>query len=242
MHPGPVSGNYATWISRPGFDCVESSYIEGYGAYSLHKPLNAEIITDVVHTRMILFVKPDYWVLIDNLRSAGNHDYEMLFHASPEITVNLQDKNIVEFAAPGTGARLCLLPEEPSEWNISTLEGCESPIQGWYSVDHHKKAPATTVIFSRHGIGTLTWTTLLYPFSADQNTGDTSIKRLQVSGGKCQAFAVCTPRGVDYLMVSNDNQKKQFGPFQSDENITVVRTDKNGEIINRCGDVFEGCR
>jgi hypothetical protein len=181
-------------------------------------------------------------VLIDNLRSAGNHDYEMLFHASPEITVNLQDKNIVEFVAPGTGASLCLLPEEPSEWNISTLEGCESPIQGWYSVDHHKKAPAPTVIFSRHGIGTLTWTTLLYPFSADQNTGDPSIKRLQVSGGKCQAFAVCTPRGVDYLMVSNDNQKKQFGPFQSDENITVVRTDKNGEIINRCGDVFEGCR
>jgi hypothetical protein len=236
LNPKPVSGNHAFWISRDGFDYVESSYSDGYGNFSFQKSKNAELITDVTHTRRILFVKPDYWIVIDEMLAEENHDYQMLFHTLPEINVNLKEDNLIEFVASENGARLCLLPEEPTSWDVSILKGSEAPIQGWYSIDHHKKCPAAAVIFSRQRIGAVTWTTLLYPFPADQKSGEPVIRRLQVSGGNCQAFAVGGPAGVDYLMVSDDNQKKQFGRFESDEKITVVRTDKNGEIINRFGD------
>jgi hypothetical protein len=39
---------------------------------------------EVVHRRRILYVRPDYWVVIDDFRGRGEHELELLFHAPPE--------------------------------------------------------------------------------------------------------------------------------------------------------------
>jgi hypothetical protein len=44
-----------TWLTNPLFDFLEGNY--DFGAQGL----------DVLHTRSILFIKPEYWVVIDRL-------------------------------------------------------------------------------------------------------------------------------------------------------------------------------
>jgi hypothetical protein len=56
-------------------------------------------VRDVVHTRRFLFVKPDYWVVVDEVRSPARYDYELLFHAAPEI-------DVTNAVGPLTGERL----------------------------------------------------------------------------------------------------------------------------------------
>jgi hypothetical protein len=231
----PVAGtkNHARWICHEGFDFVEASYGDGFSEFTLNKTSEAIIIKDVIHTRSILFVKPDYWVVLDRLRATENHDYELLFHTSPEITVNIKRDNSVELLAGNSDARFCLVPESSQSFKINTLKGCEEPIQGWYSDDHHFKIPSTAVIFSAEDLQNFESAILLYPFIANPIKNQLKLKRLEVSGGKCAAFAVNTFNGVDYLMVSNNTEQKRFGPFQANGTIAIVRTDKEGKILNR---------
>jgi hypothetical protein len=233
LEPIADSGNHATWICHEGFDYVEASYCDGYSSFCLKKPSNPEIIKDVTHTRRILFVKPDYWVVLDQLHASENHDYELLFHTAPEIKVNTKSDNSVELSALHNAARLHLVPEDSRGFRISTYKGCEAPIQGWYSGDHHKKSPSSVVIFSTERVQNIESGMLLYPFVASQSNDQLSFKRLEASGGKCSAFAVSTFQGADYLMVSDNNERKKFGPFQTDGIIAIVRTDKKGKILNR---------
>lgn len=236
LNPKPVSGNYATWISRPGFDYVVSSYSEGYGMFSSQKPKNANVITDVTHTRRILFVKPDYWIVIDDMQASANHDYEMLFHTSPEINVNIGAENTATFFAPGTDACLYLVMEDTQEFKISTLKGCVAPIQGWHSVDHHKKIPATAVIIRPPNARSIIWATLLCPLRNDQINDDVAIQRIEVSCENSFAFKVMSHWGIDYIMVSDSEGKKQFGPFESGGRVAVMRNDKSGDLLHTYND------
>jgi hypothetical protein len=178
-------------------------------------------------------VKPDYWVVIDNLQSDEKHDCDVLFHAAPGIKVNMTNDDSVEFLSPQNGARLYLIPEESAGFKISSVKGCEAPIQGWYSVDHHIKVPAPAVLFRVKGVRHVEKAILLYPCPAHQEQKPPSLKRLSVSGGKCSAFVVSSFAGIDYLMVSDNNKSKNFGPFQSNGVLAIVRTTKKGEILNR---------
>ena len=233
LKPVTMSENQAVWISHEGFDYAEASYSDGYSEFSLQKPGNPKIINDVIHTRKILFVKPDYWIVIDSLNAAENHDYEILFHASPDIKVNINNDSIVEFLAHQDDVRLYLMPEDSLSFKIRVIKGCEAPIQGWYSVDHHKKVPSSVVVFSTEGVQNIESAILLYPFSAGSNRDMVSFKKLKVSKGRCSAFAVNFSHGIDYLMLSNNYEPKKFGPFQAKGIIAIVRTDENGRILNR---------
>lgn len=232
LKPKPVLGTHATWISKPGFDYVQSSYSEGYGVFSLRRPPDANAITDVTHTRHILFVKPDYWVIIDEMQASQHHDYEMLFHASPEIKVNIGAQNTVTFSGSETDACLYLTMENTLEFKISSFIGCVSPIQGWHSVGHHKKSPATAVIIRPPNARSIQWATLLYPLRKDQINADVAIKRVDVSCENSFAFEVTSHRGVDYLMVSDREGKKHLGPFESEGKIAVMRSDKSGNLLH----------
>lgn len=233
MNPQPAKGNYATWVSRAEFDYVSSSYSEGYSAFSLKKPANPKIIDDVIHTRRILFVKPDYWIMVDEVQAARSHDYQLIFHTPPEILPIILEDNKVVLTNKSKAARLYLIPANPETIDVHWLKGSKNPIQGWYSLDHHCKTPSATVIFEQKNKSTTVLATLLYPVHFGQTDDELRIEPIEVTGGSGIAFTVITPFGRDYFMFSRDNSVKRFASFQSKGIVAGVRKDRQGNILSQ---------
>jgi hypothetical protein len=234
--PQVTAGNDAAWISRPDFDYAAASYADGYGAFSFKKPADAEITDDVIHSRRILFVRPDYWIIVDALQASTPHTYQVLFHTVPEMAARVKaGKEVALSAAPGA-ATLHLIPAEPQTVRLSCLTGRERPIQGWYSPASRHKTPATAVIYEQGPRASTVITTLLYPHPAGQSSHGVKFEPLEVTGGSGVAYVVTTGHGRDYLLFSDDNSLKRFGPFQSRANVAGVRVDRDDRLLTR----FEG--
>jgi uncharacterized heparinase superfamily protein len=233
LTPRTAAGDYATWISRTDFDYVSASYVDGYSLFSRTQPADAQIIRDVTHTRHILFVKPDYWVIVDELWASAPHRYQVLFHTVPEIVAQAGPDNSVLLSASPEGAALYLVPADSQSVKVSCSVGDESPIQGWYSSRSHHKTPATTVIYEQENKRSTIIATLLYPCAAGQTCDGVSIRPLTVSEGKGLAFTVTTRCGRDHLLFSQGDGWKQFGPYRSRATVAGIRVDGRGHVLSR---------
>jgi hypothetical protein len=227
----------ATWISRPGFDYVSASYADGYGEFNMRRPSDSEggtshILRDVTHTRQILFVKPDYWVIVDELESVERHDYQVLFHTVPEVAPQALPGNRVILQVPGEGPSLHIVPADPDSVRASWISGSQSPIQGWYSPNSHEIQEAAAVLYERKGVASTAIATLLYPCPAGRAGHEIEIELLTVDGGGL-GFAVTTFRGRDYLLFARQGGPKRFGPYESTAPVAAVCTDGAGNIRSR---------
>jgi len=234
LHPQPATGNCATWISQADFDYVAATYDEGYSRFGF-RPFESTVIEDVIlHTRRILFVKPSYWVMVDELQASSPHDYQLLFHTPPGIHAAARPENRIVLSAAPDGPSLYLIPAEPKTVKVNWVIGSEDPIQGWCAApSYHIKTPATTVIYERENSSSTAITTLLYPCPAGEVAESVTIEPLNVSGGQGLAFVVTTGQGRDYLMLSQDDTLKRFGPYQSTGIVAGVRTGSGGEILSQ---------
>lgn len=231
--PKTASGNYATWVSQPDFDYVASSYEEGYAPFALKKPEAAPVIDDVTHTRRILFVKPDYWVMVDELRAAQPHTYQLLFQTAPDIRVELGAEHTAILSGKSGSGPLCLMPADPEKVKVNSITGSENPIQGWYSESFEQKTPATTIIYEYQAAASTVLITLIYPKPGSNLEDEVAIYPLAVSGGEGVACQVVTENGRDYFMFGLDNNLKQFGPHQSRARLAGIRTDTMDNILKQ---------
>ncbi|MDQ1004407.1 hypothetical protein QFZ28_004947 [Neobacillus niacini] len=99
------------WTSNEQFDYVEGSH-DGY----LH-------LDDPVYTRRrIVFVKPFYWLLVDEFDCKGEHIFSQSFHFSPgEIELNETTKSYV--TKNEKEANLHLIPISPTSVTAVMKEG-----------------------------------------------------------------------------------------------------------------------
>jgi hypothetical protein len=223
----------AVWIQKADFDYAMGIYDEGYGKFALEKPKGADIVEDVTHTRHILFVKPDYWLVVDELQATALHNYQLLFHGHPESEIYIEDEKAVTIKRKGNNACLYLIPAETEKIKIDLKTGCQTPIQGWYSLDHHFKTPSTAVIYESEKADSTIMTTLIYPLQTKPSNGSIQIEPIEVNGGKGIAYKVVAHRGTDFLMLSSHEGLKKFGDYQSEKTVAGFRLDKNGQLISR---------
>jgi hypothetical protein len=100
-------------------------------------------------TRSVLYVRNNYWVVVDRVLSAGPHTLKALWHFHPDCLVK-QTGNLIYTDNPGQ-ANLGLLAVNPppTGWNIDLIKGRAAPdIQGWYSPSFNERVPAICVSFS----------------------------------------------------------------------------------------------
>lgn len=198
-------GNYASWISRADLDYTTAVYSDGHGDYQVRPPFDGlPRIVDVTHRRHVLFVKPDYWVLVDELRGAYAHTYELLFHAAPGLQAAIQAGGRVVLGAEARGSRLLIAPADPGLLTVRCVSGSTQPIQGWYSAAYYHKTPTTTVIYARAGAASTTLVTLLYPYPTGQSLDQVHIDLVPASTGKLLACIVQTPKGSDRIVLSGE--------------------------------------
>jgi hypothetical protein len=138
-----------------------------------------------IHTRSILFLKHDYWVIRDRVELTGKHQIDLWFHfepgASPEIRDDESGQWVHENGAAG-GLKIASFADG-ARW---TKE------EGWVSHCYGERVPAPVCVFSAEAEGALEIVTFLLP-------GDGRVLEVEVSGGR--GFEVRSEHCRDLLIV-----------------------------------------
>jgi hypothetical protein len=150
------------WRTGPDMDVVDARH----DAY-------LQLPEPVVHRRRVFFVKPDYWVIVDDVVAAAEpaslkrdsakagsrsatskHQLEVRFQFAP-LTVTVGRDDIARAETPG-GHVLWAVPFASSAFTAEVREG-------WISPDYGQREPAPALVYST--IAPLPWrmVTLLLP-------------------------------------------------------------------------------
>jgi hypothetical protein len=159
-----------------------------------------------IHTRSILFLKHDYWVIRDRVELTGKHQIDLWFHfesgTSPELPegesggwVQENGAKIVSFAPGG-------------RW---TKE------EGWVSHCYGEREPAPVCVFSVAAEGAFEIVTFLLPPGSERE-----VLEVEVSGGR--GFEVRSEHSRDLLIVK-DTDEARLPTLISDFEYTWLRNE-----------------
>ncbi|HEV2829278.1 MAG TPA: heparinase II/III-family protein, partial [Pyrinomonadaceae bacterium] len=170
----------ASWISSARFDYVEG----GHDGYS-------RLPNPVAHSRAILFLKKNYWVVRDRVSADTEHQVDLWFHfdsnAAPLIeALEEQGGNLVEYDG-GTGLGIMTFADH-GQWRRK---------DGWVSHCYGERAPARVYSFSTLINGDDELLTFLLPRTDASKQG--RVREVEAIGGK--AFELTHENGVDIVMI-----------------------------------------
>src|SRR6266478_5245590 len=200
-HSSPIS-----WISGSRCD-----YFEGVeDGYSRLTP-------PALHSRALLFVRGDYWIVRDRIRTDGDHDVPVHLQFAPGIALEIVSPS----RAVGTW---------PSDPHGETLaigvfghQGEMRAEQGWVSSSYGALMPAPSCVFTARAQGPREVVSFFVPRTPNQEAVD--IHEQPATNGR--AFVIGGPRLEDVLLVGKGG-KAVGGELSSDAEWAWVRTSRRG--------------
>lgn len=125
-----------------------------------------EAFTDIEgtfeHTRSVLYLRDNFWVVADRLKTDRPRNIETLWHWHPDCTVKVGKEG--NMWTDNDLVNLKIIPAEPQGWQVKVVKGQESPeIQGWYSRVYNAYVPNPTGIYSRKLPADDTFVWILWP-------------------------------------------------------------------------------
>jgi len=170
--------NDTVWQSKDEFDFVKGIYRDGYGV---------DPVIDVTHTRKILFVKPEYFVIQDTLvpNDEKEHLYESLFHLDAESATQEQTTFSVRTLNEGK-SNLHIVPLMDDGLGLEIVKGREDPVQGW-ARNTKPLRPVPTAIYCRKQKGEARFVYVLYPTRKGQ---DCPIENVQKTDDKGEGMSI----------------------------------------------------
>ena len=224
-----TDGRTDKWISNAGLDYVIALH-HGY--------------KDLTHVRGVLFVKPNYWIVRDEVEGQGEHTYDQNWRFAEDaglvedpVTKAVHTKYPKE-EVPKEGytkdGNLLMIPIDPvslksevTEFYIATSRtGCRDPVKskGWK--------------YSKSGAVPVSFDTVLYPYMGTQ-VPNVTVSRMMVEGDAAGVTALKIAAGdsVDYVIVSRKGPQviSVTGErLKVDAEIAVVRT-KAGKPVRASG-------
>jgi hypothetical protein len=138
------------WLSTEEVDFADTDHL-AYG----HLP------DPVTHRRRVLFVKPRFWVIVDDLDGSTEHRIDLRFQFAPmEVTLEA-DLSARARGPRGHGLLVRAMASVPLKGEI--LEGCLDPSRGWVSPHYGQRHPAPLLVYSAVATLPLRVVTLLWP-------------------------------------------------------------------------------
>jgi hypothetical protein len=145
-----ANSKVSSWISQDRFDFFEGSH-DGY--QRLDDP--------ATHTRSILFLKNDYWIMRDLVETLGEHEYGLNFH------FNTQTEPQIEGAENGS---ICVNEMPGDEVGIKLVtfgdNGGWQRKESWVSTCYGKRVNAPFLRFNTKGVGSQEFFTFMMPTDA----------------------------------------------------------------------------
>lgn len=208
------------WTSNAALDFAAGTYEDGYGP-----------AIDVAHVRKVLFVKNDYWVVMDRLvpinGGSAEHEFQANFQfAETGATVDPVTKIARSHNAD---ANLDIIPVIPNPLTTATAEGEENPLHGWIGWSYHRnhKTPATMVMYRWTAGAPSAFDALLLPYPGSKPPD------LRITDSLCTPeltlLEVATAEGRDVIVVQHrDPGRVEFAGVTTDAEVALVRTTSSG--------------
>jgi hypothetical protein len=197
------------WATTARFDYVDGRH-EGY--HRLPDP--------VTHRRRVLFVKPHFWLVLDELAAGARHTYDQYFHFAAGADLSPVE-GLAFTGGYQSGAGIVVAPLITKDLEARTFCGSTDPIQGWVSYDYAVKVPAPVVNYSK-GDSATTFATLLVPFH-----GQPPRYRAEVLDRR--AFRIAGPDGA-WLVVFSNGSLNRFEDFEFDGEFLCANYDGGGSL------------
>lgn len=149
------------WQARPGARLTRWASTEAFDFADASHDAYSRLAEPVTHRRRVVFVKPRYWVLVDDLEGQGEHSVELRFQFGPmDVTV---DPALWARACAAGGHGLLIRPFATAPLKGEIHDGEISPIQGWVSPAYGQRRPAPLLVYSAVARLPLRVLTLLLP-------------------------------------------------------------------------------
>ena len=148
------------WRSDDRADVAIATYDAGY----------AGLDADVSHRRAVMFVKPDYFLIFDELTGDGEHTYEALFHFMP-YRVLIDPETRAVRTGRMTPPNLEILPLVSMTPRL--VCGQNDPVQGWLAIGG-QDVPAPVAIYKKRASLPFKTGYALIPFADGAAAGATS--------------------------------------------------------------------
>jgi hypothetical protein len=135
------------WRTSRDYDLVDAEH-DGY--MRLGDPVR--------HRRRVLFVKPSYWVVVDDLIGKDEHTVELRF----QLTTGPALHGLAACARRGSAA-LWIVPASSAALEAVVREGAQEPLDGWRSPAYGRREAAPVLIYRMRTRLPLRVATLLMP-------------------------------------------------------------------------------
>ncbi len=224
QHRGGLRDTYETdepldnqWIHNDAFDAVDGVYDSGYGP-------KRDIQVD--HARTVVFVRPDYWIVVDRLQAENPHDYDILWHLNADGAA----KDTQTLAAWGTDegvANLMVTPAVTRGLELEIVVGRDEPVLGFAPASRKEPIPVLNYKLNANGPVTLAW--VLMPYPAERP----SVKAEMSESASGTIVTVSHAEGTDMVYVAprGESQIVTLGPKKLEGRIAVVRLDAQNKVI-----------
>jgi hypothetical protein len=174
------------WISRERFDYFEGAH-DGY----------ARLQPPVAHSRGVLFLKNDYWVIRDRVVSAGEHTYDQWFHfdssAAPALEATANSEAVLNESS-GAGSLQIAGFAARGVWRKEDAAVSHCYGERW---------PAAAFAFSATAVGTENLISFLLPQTGAQPSTP-RVREVEAIGG--QAFEVVSEGAHDIVMIGSGSR------------------------------------
>jgi len=158
----------AHWESTDAYDYAVGQYNAPGGGVPHPEGYGPDRATTVTHTRQIVFVKPDFWVMFDTLTPADDqeHTYESPFHLDAEA-VDVDGLRVTTRNSDASNLAVIPVPQEGLE--VEVICGQEEPyVQGWVAAERYQVRPIPTPTYRIQGAGVRQIAYVFYPMAAGQ--------------------------------------------------------------------------
>jgi hypothetical protein len=169
-------------FSLPGIEYIDGEH-DGY----------SRLQEQVTHRRRLVYIRPNYWIVLDELQGTGEHDYEFLYHFAPNAELLIfgeERRGEVDCRARIKEAVLQMFMYASGPLQAEAVCGQVAPIQGWSSHCYGERKPSPVLRATLTGFAPVGMMSFLIPGEEARPS-----RRFESGGGSTIGAAV---RDGDY--------------------------------------------
>ncbi|MBD3293548.1 MAG: hypothetical protein GF393_11535, partial [Armatimonadia bacterium] len=161
------------WVTSDQYDYVRGGYT--------FDPEQVE----ATHTRRVLFVKPDYFVVIDRVDAEGAHDYRMKYQLNHELAAAVDGTRVVGSA--DDRARIVVQPSR-EDLDLTIVKGQTEPRhEGWQLLSETDAREAPALVYTWREQAPTRTETVLWPVPLGE---DADLKVAREADGETVALTI----------------------------------------------------
>ena len=118
------------------------------------------------HRRRLIYVRPEYWIVADEITGTGTHNFDFLYHFAPDVQMNIlsdESRGDIDCSASIDDAVLQLQLYGSAAIRAEALCGQTDPIQGWASRSYGERRPCPVLKASARGSAPLAMLSFMIP-------------------------------------------------------------------------------